>query len=144
MEIVNGWGSTFVLWCALLNSLVSEESLWRIAKDVFHFYSLPASFFLFLFMSHVSFFATRIPLNQRSVVYCSGIRFGGQSEWDFAWNMMQTTNDRRERSRWVSALTCSRDASLLKRYIKALSTRKSEPPPKKKKKRNIKIRIHLR
>ncbi|XP_071788053.1 aminopeptidase N-like [Asterias amurensis] len=58
-----------------------------------------------------------IPLNQRSVVYCSGIRFGGQSEWDFAWNMMQTTNDRRERSRWVSALTCSRDASLLKSYL---------------------------
>ena len=30
--------------------------------------------------------------------------------------MMQTTTDRQERARWMSALTCSRDTSLLKRY----------------------------
>ena len=58
----------------------------------------------------------RIPLNFRRVVYCNGIRFGGQPEWDFGWKMLQESNDRRERSRWVSALTCSKDLSLLRRY----------------------------
>ncbi|XP_071788055.1 aminopeptidase N-like [Asterias amurensis] len=52
--------------------------------------------------------------NLRAAVYCSGIRYGGQSEWDFGWHVVQTTNDRHERSRWISALTCSRSTLLLK------------------------------
>ncbi|XP_071788896.1 aminopeptidase N-like [Asterias amurensis] len=58
--------------------------------------------------------------NLRSVVYCNGIRFGGRPEWNYGWEMMQTTTDRQERARWMSALTCSRDSSLLKSYLQTV------------------------
>ncbi|XP_038058558.1 uncharacterized protein LOC119729837 [Patiria miniata] len=61
-----------------------------------------------------------IPDNFRTTVYCNGIRFGGESEWDFAFNMLRTSHDRRERARWVSALTCSVDTSLLQSYLQLM------------------------
>ncbi|XP_038058557.1 aminopeptidase N-like [Patiria miniata] len=61
-----------------------------------------------------------IPDNFRTTVYCNGIRFGGESEWDFAFDMLRTGDDRHERARWASALTCSVDASLLQSYLQLM------------------------
>ncbi|XP_022104276.1 aminopeptidase N-like isoform X2 [Acanthaster planci] len=61
-----------------------------------------------------------IPKNFRKVVYCNGIRFGDKVEWDFAFDMLQASDDRWERSRWISALACSADHSRLKRYLQSM------------------------
>ncbi|XP_038058008.1 aminopeptidase N-like [Patiria miniata] len=61
-----------------------------------------------------------IPKNFRKIVYCNGIRFGGDSEWNFANGMLQTSGDTWERSRWISALTCSVDHSRLQRYLQSM------------------------
>ncbi|XP_022104256.1 aminopeptidase N-like [Acanthaster planci] len=61
-----------------------------------------------------------IPENLRTCVYCNGIRFGKKLEWNFAYDMLRTTDDRRERTRWVRALTCSADTSLLQSYLQSM------------------------
>ncbi|XP_038077170.1 aminopeptidase N-like [Patiria miniata] len=56
----------------------------------------------------------------RYLVYCNGIRYGGQVEWDFAWGQLLNTSVDREKTRWAVALTCSVSPTALTRYIDTL------------------------
>ena len=58
-----------------------------------------------------------MPLDLRSVVYCTAIRFGGEREWQFLWKRYTKSNVGAERSMILSTLGCSREIWILQRYL---------------------------
>lgn len=63
-------------------------------------------------------FEFSVPLDLRSVVYCTAIRNGGDKEWNFLWNRYTKSNVGTEKTLILSALGCSREIWLLQRYFK--------------------------
>jgi len=59
----------------------------------------------------------RISPNLKSVVYCTAIRVGGQSEWEFAWQRYRGTNVGSEKDLLLQALACTREIWLLNRFL---------------------------
>ncbi|XP_024875821.1 aminopeptidase N isoform X2 [Temnothorax curvispinosus] len=55
--------------------------------------------------------------NLKSVVYCTAIRVGGQSEWEFAWQRYRGTNVGSEKDLLLQALACTREIWLLNRFL---------------------------
>lgn len=58
-------------------------------------------------------FNFRVSLNLRATIYCSAIRHGGATEWNFAWDRYQDTNVGSEASTLMNALACTREMHLL-------------------------------
>lgn len=59
----------------------------------------------------------RIHPNLRFVVYCQAIAAGGQEEWEFAWERMQSSTDTSEKEQLREALACTKKIWLLNRYL---------------------------
>ncbi|CAG2168745.1 unnamed protein product, partial [Oppiella nova] len=55
--------------------------------------------------------------NLRSIVYCTGIEFGSEQDWDFLWNQYLNATVASEREKLLRSLACSREPWLLSRYI---------------------------
>ncbi|XP_034083036.1 aminopeptidase Ey [Gymnodraco acuticeps] len=55
--------------------------------------------------------------NLRSVVYCSAMEAGEEAEWEFGWSQFRNASVASEASKLMSALACTSDVSLLKRYL---------------------------
>ncbi|KAJ8281245.1 hypothetical protein GJAV_G00065250 [Gymnothorax javanicus] len=55
--------------------------------------------------------------NLRPPVYCSAIASGGELEWDFAWEMLNTTLGHEEKYWLADALACTKQVWLLDRYL---------------------------
>ncbi|KAF7654812.1 hypothetical protein LDENG_00064510 [Lucifuga dentata] len=55
--------------------------------------------------------------NLRSAVYCSSLAAGGAAEWDFGWSQFKNATVASEASKLLSALSCTNDPDLLKRYL---------------------------
>lgn len=62
-------------------------------------------------------FYISVPLDLRSVVYCTAIRHGGDREWQFLWGRYSKSNVGTEKTLILSALGCSREIWLLQRYL---------------------------
>ncbi|KAJ6638815.1 Aminopeptidase N [Pseudolycoriella hygida] len=58
-----------------------------------------------------------VPLDLRSVVYCTAVRLGGEKEWNFLWNRYAASNVGTEKVMILSSLGCSREIWLLQRYL---------------------------
>jgi len=58
-----------------------------------------------------------VPLDLRSVVYCTAIRHGSDREWQFLWSRYSKSNVGTEKTLILSALGCSREIWLLQRYL---------------------------
>ncbi|KAG5305888.1 AMPN Aminopeptidase, partial [Pseudoatta argentina] len=58
-----------------------------------------------------------VPPNLKSVVYCTAIRVGGQSEWKFAWQRYLAANVESDKDLLLQALSCTREIWLLSRYL---------------------------
>lgn len=58
-----------------------------------------------------------IPADMKGLVYCLGIKYGGEKEWEFLWERYQKSNVGTEQSMILSALGCSRDVWILNRYL---------------------------
>ncbi|XP_071443952.1 aminopeptidase N-like [Hetaerina americana] len=58
-----------------------------------------------------------IARNLRSVTYCTAIKNGDEEEWDFTWERYQKSNVGSEKSLLLSALGCSQQEWLLRRYL---------------------------
>lgn len=67
----------------------------------------------------------RISPNLKMVVYCTAIRFGGQIEWDFAWQRYLETNVGSEKDLLLHSLGCTRENWLLSRYLDWMVTENS-------------------
>jgi aminopeptidase N len=59
-------------------------------------------------------YSYRIPPDLRSVVYCSAVSNGGQEEWNFLYDEFMKSNVASDQVLILSALGCTRDATLLK------------------------------
>ncbi|XP_055479167.1 LOW QUALITY PROTEIN: aminopeptidase N [Psammomys obesus] len=55
--------------------------------------------------------------NLRSTVYCNAIAFGGEEEWDFAWNQFRNATLVNEADKLRAALACSKEVWILNRYL---------------------------
>ncbi|XP_025986451.2 aminopeptidase N [Solenopsis invicta] len=58
-----------------------------------------------------------IPPNLKSVVYCTAVRIGGQSVWEFIWQRYLNTNVGSEKDLLLEALACTKEVWLLYRYL---------------------------
>lgn len=58
-----------------------------------------------------------VPLDFRSVVYCTGIRHGSDREWQFLWERYTKSNVGTERTMILGSLGCTREIWLLQRYL---------------------------
>ncbi|CAH7340748.1 aminopeptidase N [Phodopus roborovskii] len=55
--------------------------------------------------------------NLRSTVYCNAISFGGEEEWNFAWDQFRKATLVNEADKLRTALACSKDVWILNRYL---------------------------
>lgn len=51
------------------------------------------------------------------MVYCNGIRYGGELEWNFAWQRYLGSNVASEKAIILTSLACSRESWILNRYL---------------------------
>lgn len=63
-----------------------------------------------------------IPVDFRSTVYCTAIRFGGEREWNFLWQRYWNSNVGSERQMILESLTCTREVWILNRMLDSLCT----------------------
>ena len=66
-------------------------------------------------MYHFANWTNRISNNLKTTVYCTAIREGGESEWEFGWEQYIKTTDPFEKDKWLDALGCSRYPWILNR-----------------------------
>lgn len=59
----------------------------------------------------------RIVPNIRDVVYIAGVRFGGETEWNYCWETFRKTQVPSEKRLMLQALGASTDPWLLQRYL---------------------------
>ncbi|XP_026094663.1 aminopeptidase N-like [Carassius auratus] len=59
-----------------------------------------------------------IKANLRSTVYCSAIAAGGETEWNFAWEMFGNATIASEKDKLRAAMACATEPWLLNRYLK--------------------------
>ncbi|XP_054279876.1 aminopeptidase N-like isoform X2 [Macrosteles quadrilineatus] len=58
-----------------------------------------------------------IPKDLRGIVYCQGVKEGGEEAWTFMWNRYRNSNVGTEQSLILGALGCTREVWLLNRYL---------------------------
>uniref|UniRef100_A0A336KRZ8 Aminopeptidase N n=2 Tax=Culicoides sonorensis TaxID=179676 RepID=A0A336KRZ8_CULSO len=61
--------------------------------------------------------------NLKNIVYCMAIKYGDQTEWDFAWQRYLRATVSSEKEMLLAGLGCSRETWILKRFLEwSLST----------------------
>jgi aminopeptidase N len=58
----------------------------------------------------------------KSTVYCTAIKYGGQEEWDFAWDRFLNTTMSSEKELLMYTLGCAREPWLISRYLERTLT----------------------
>ncbi|EDX14831.1 aminopeptidase Ey [Drosophila simulans] len=61
-----------------------------------------------------------VPINVRSTVYCTSIKHGSDSDWEFLWTRYKKSNVAAEKRTILTALGCSREVWLLQRYLELI------------------------
>ena len=59
----------------------------------------------------------KINAGLRRNIYCTAISAGDETEWDFLWKQMITTNNANEKSNILRSLGCSKHIWLLKVFL---------------------------
>lgn len=59
-----------------------------------------------------------VPLDLRSVVYCTAIRNGDETQWDFLWQRYLNSNVGTEKVLILGALACTREIWILNNFLK--------------------------
>lgn len=62
-------------------------------------------------------FYIRVNPGLKSTVYCSGVASGGEEEWNFVYKRYQTATVAAEKSRLLSALSCTKEKWILNRLV---------------------------
>ncbi|XP_068157022.1 aminopeptidase N-like [Drosophila tropicalis] len=58
-----------------------------------------------------------VPLNLRSIVYCTSIKHGNDADWQFLWARYVNSNVAAEKRTILTSLGCSREVWVLQRYL---------------------------
>jgi len=61
-----------------------------------------------------------VPINVRSTVYCTSVKHGFDSDWEFLWTRYKKSNVAAEKRTILTALGCSREVWLLQRYMEMI------------------------
>ena len=61
-------------------------------------------------------FASIVPANIRSHVYCTALAEGGLEEWEFVWSRFNQSNVESEKQKLLKALACTNKFWLLNRF----------------------------
>ncbi|EDW98314.1 aminopeptidase N [Drosophila yakuba] len=61
-----------------------------------------------------------VPINVRSTVYCTSIKHGSDSDWEFLWTRYKRSNVAAEKRTILTALGCSREVWVLRRYLELI------------------------
>ena len=77
--------------------------------DIVRNWLISFSFFSFLFYRYF----VRVDADLKNVVYCVGIRKGGEEEWEFAYRKYKESNVASEKSLLLEALTCTQKPWLI-------------------------------
>lgn len=67
-----------------------------------------------------AFCLIRVPVDVRSVVYCTAIAHGNQTVWDLFWNRFTSTNVATEQVLILSALGCTKNKDTLTGYLERI------------------------
>lgn len=59
----------------------------------------------------------KVPPNLHNVVYCTGLKHGGKTEWDFLWKKYLDSHLSSEAIILLNALGCSKDPDILRRLV---------------------------
>ncbi|XP_072020377.1 aminopeptidase N-like [Amphiura filiformis] len=72
-----------------------------------------------LYMEYMENYTQYNPIspNLKSVVYCYGIKEGGQAEWEFGLERYQATSDSSEKNTWLYGLSCTQEPWILSRFL---------------------------
>ncbi|XP_016983809.1 aminopeptidase N-like [Drosophila rhopaloa] len=58
-----------------------------------------------------------VPVNFRTTVYCSAIRYGTDEDWEFLWTRYKKSNVDSEKQTILTTLGCSKEVWILQRYL---------------------------
>uniref|UniRef100_A0A1A9WJU0 Aminopeptidase n=1 Tax=Glossina brevipalpis TaxID=37001 RepID=A0A1A9WJU0_9MUSC len=59
----------------------------------------------------------KIPVNLRLAVYCTAIKYGDQSDWEFLWQYLQGLKVPSEQRTVIQSLCCSRNGTILSNFL---------------------------
>ena len=59
----------------------------------------------------------RITPDLRGTTYCTAVKYGGQAEWEFAYQMSKNVTSAQHRDSLLSAMGCSREPWILMRCL---------------------------
>lgn len=63
------------------------------------------------------FAESSVEANIRPIVFCSAVQYGGESYWNFLFDKFQNETVANERDLKLTALTCTREPSIIKRML---------------------------
>lgn len=63
-------------------------------------------------------FYIRVNPGLKSTVYCMGVASGGEEEWNFVYKRYKTATVAAEKSRLLSALSCTNEKWILNRLVR--------------------------
>ncbi|KAL1491457.1 hypothetical protein ABEB36_012054 [Hypothenemus hampei] len=58
-----------------------------------------------------------IPKDLSGTIYCTALKYGGETEWNFLWQRYQQSNVATEKNSLLNVLGCTREVWLLNRYL---------------------------
>lgn len=67
--------------------------------------------------SHISVLFFRISPNLKNMVYCTAVKYGAEMEWEFLYERFLKATVSSEKEIILSALGCSREPWILRRYL---------------------------
>jgi aminopeptidase N len=67
--------------------------------------------------NYVSSRSISIPKNYRNVVYCTAIRYGTESDWNFLANQYEKETDGNSKSELQYGMSCAREPWLINKYL---------------------------
>ncbi|CAK5087898.1 unnamed protein product [Meloidogyne enterolobii] len=79
--------------------------------------------FIFRLYSHPKFpnkmasQCSKVPVPFRTLIYCEGVHYGTEKDWDLIFELFKNENVQVEKERLLNALTCSRDTHSLKMLL---------------------------
>ncbi|KAE9547318.1 hypothetical protein FO519_009470, partial [Halicephalobus sp. NKZ332] len=62
--------------------------------------------------------SSHVPVNVRDLVYCLGVKYGSERDWNNVFHLLQKESVQVEHDRLIRALSCSRDTLTLKKLLK--------------------------
>nr|ATU82423.1 venom M1 protease [Lethocerus distinctifemur] len=62
----------------------------------------------------------------KPIVYCTGVRYGGEAEWNFVWNKYLASNVGSDREDLLKSLACSTDTGILEKYLSFILDKTSQ------------------